>query len=397
MRLPVGKLDPAMILHRCYRFRLDPTPAQAQAFRRFAGCRRFVWNWALERQRAHYQETGKRLSLGELMSELVALKRQPATAFLQECDSQALQQTLRDLERAFVNFFEQRASFPKRKRRKQTPPAFRIPQRVTIEGNRVRIPKVGLVRVRLHRELEGTIKSATIKQAADGQWHVTFVSQFEKAAVEPTASRAVGIDVGLESFATFDDGRKIAPPRFYRQQERKLKRLQRRLSRCRKGSRNCGKARHRLAIGAARVRRQRQDWLHQRSREIVGAHDTVCIEDLNLKGLVRTKLAKSFSDAAHGTFARMLVYKGVWYDCRVIQVGRFFASSQTCFDCAHQQPLALSERRWRCAGCGREHDRDLNAARNIRHEGLRLVAQGHGETINACGEGVRLATASDPR
>jgi putative transposase len=386
-----------MNLQRCYRFRLAPTPKQEQGLRQFAGCRRFVWNWALERKQAVYQATGQSLSYGELAAELVQLKQQPQTAFLRECDSQALQQTLRDLERAFLSFFAGRARFPKRKSRKRTPHAFRIPQRVRVEGPRVRIPKIGLVKLRLHRQMEGTIKSATIKQSADGRWHVTFVSHFEQEAAEPSADRPAGLDVGLESFATFDDGRKIAPPKFYRKQERKLKRLHRHLSRCRKGSRNRTKACQRLAVGYAKVRSQRHDWLHQRSREIVSGHDTVCIEDLNLKGLVRTKLGKSFSDAAHGAFARMLLYKGAWYGCRIVQVGRFFASSKTCSACGHHQHLELSDRRWVCAHCGAEHDRDINAARNLLGEGLRILAQGHGESLNACGEDVSLATSSTPR
>jgi putative transposase len=386
-----------MKLQRCYRFRLDPTPEQEQAFRQWAGCRRFVWNWALERKRAVYQESGDSIGYNQLAAELVKLKQQPPTAFLKECDSQALQQTLRDLDRAFINFFQKRARYPKRKRRKRTPHAFRIPQRVTVDGDRVRVPKIGRVKGRLHREMEGTIKSATIKQAAGGYWFVTFVTHFEKEAGEPTADRPAGIDVGLESFATFDDGRKVAWPRFYRQQELKLKRLHRRLSRCRKGSRNRAKARRRLAGGSAKVRNQRHDWLHKRSREIVGDHDTVCIEDLNLKGLVKTKLAKSFSDAAHGNFARMLEYKGLWHDCQIVKVGRFFASTKACHECGQRQSLSLGERRWVCDRCGAEHDRDVNAARNILREGLQILAAGHAESLNACREAVRLATASVPR
>jgi putative transposase len=386
-----------MKLQRCYRFRLKPTLRQAQAFRQWAGCRRWVWNWALARKRAVYQATGASLPTADLMTELVWLKQQPETAFLKECDSQALQQTLRDLDRAFANCFAGRARFPKPKTRKRTPHAFRLPQRVTVVGSHVRVPKIGLVAARLHREMEGTMKSATIKQSADGHWHVTFVSHFEKEETEPTADQPTGIDVGLETFATFDNGEKIQPPKFYRKQERKLKRLHHQLARCRKGGRNRSKARKRLAIGYARVRDQRQDWLHKLSVKIIRTHDTVCIEDLSLKGLVKTKLAKSFSDAAHGTFARMLEYKGLWYDCRVVKVGRFYPSTKTCHGCGQRQFLLLSERQWVGAGCHMEHDRDINAAKNLLVEGLRTVTAGHAETLTACGEGVRLVTASNPR
>jgi len=151
-----------------------------------------------------------------------------------------------------------------------------------------------------------------------------------------------------------------------------------------------------LAVGYAQVRNQRHDWLHKCSLAIVKGHDTLCMEDLNLNALVKTKLGKSFSDAAHGTFARMLTYKGLWYDCQVVKVGRFFPSSKTCSVCGHQQPLSLADRRWICPVCGAEHDRDINAAKNLLAEGLRTLAAGHAERQNARGEGVRLTTVSIP-
>jgi putative transposase len=383
-------------LTRCYKFRLEPTVEQQAKFRQFAGCRRFVWNWALAQRQSAFKNEGVCLSYSELAARLVELKQQPETRFLTECDSQVLQQTLRDLDRAFVNFFEKRANYPKPKSRKRTPHSFRIPQRVTPQANGVSIPKVGIVKARLHRPMEGMVKSATIKQPADGHWQITFVSHFEKEDPTPSSHRPAGIDVGLESFVAFDDGQKIAPPKFYRKSERKLKRLQRYLSRKQKGSRNRAKAKGRLAATSAKVRNKRNNWLHQLALAIISCHDTLCIEDLNLKGLARTKLAKSFSDAAHATFFRMLIYKGLWCDCQVVKVGRFFASSKRCSCCGHQQALTLADRWWRCASCGTQHDRDVNAARNLLEEGLRLLAQGHGERLNARGEAVRLAKASVP-
>src|SRR5258707_2998192 len=269
----LAERDRAMKLQRTYRFRLEPTSTQEREFRQFAGCRRWVWNWALARKRSVYQATGASLPAITLMAELVLLKQQPETAFLKACDSQALQQTLSDLDRAFVNFLEGRARFPKPKTRKKTPHAFRIPQRVTVEGSHVRVPKIGLVAGRLHRPREGTIKSASIKHAADGHWHVTFVSHFEKEEAPPTALKLSGIDVGLKPFAAFDNGDKVQPPKFHRQQERTLKRLHRRLSRCRKGSRNRSKARRRLTVGNAKVRDRRQDWPHKLSTRIVPSHE----------------------------------------------------------------------------------------------------------------------------
>ncbi|MCW3099751.1 MAG: transposase, OrfB family, central region, partial [Chthonomonadaceae bacterium] len=386
-----------MIVTRCYRFRLEPNAEQEQEFFRFAGCRRFVWNWALERKKTVYKETGKGISYKALAAELVQLKKQPETAFLKECHSQVLQQTLMDLDKAFVSFFEKRAKFPKFKSRRRACHSFRIPQNVCLVDGKVSIPKIGLVNVRLHREMEGEIKGATIKQEPSGHWNVTFVSHLELPDAPPTCENPVGIDVGLESFVTLDSGEKAKPPRFYRKGERKLRRAQRKLSRCHKTSRNRAKAKKRVALCHAKVRNQRNDWLHKLSYQLVRLYDTLCIEDLNLKGLVRTKLAKSFSDAAISTFLRMLEYKVVPRYGQVVKVGRFFPSSKTCSnpDCGHKQPLELSDRMWVCERCGTLHDRDINAAINILVEGLRILAVGIPESRNANGGNVRLAKVSN--
>ncbi len=276
-----------MIVTKTYKFRLEPTLEQEHEFLRFAGCRRFVWNWALARKQAVYKETGKSIGYVALAGELVKLKRLPETAFLKECHSQVLQQTLMDLDRAFVACFEKRARFPTFKSRKHTPNAFRIPQNVTLTRGKVSLPKIGLVKARLHRAMEGTVKGATIKQEADGHWHVTLVSHIELPDIAPVCDAPVGIDVGLQSFLPLDTGEKVKPPRFYRKAERKLKRLQRRLSRCQKASRNRAKAKKQVAIFHARVRNKRNDWLHKLSARLLSRFDTFCIEDLNLKGLTR--------------------------------------------------------------------------------------------------------------
>ncbi len=392
---------------RCYKFRLDPTPTQEDAFAQFAGCRRFVWNWALSRKREVYQATGKgigynALGYNALAAELVALKK--AAPFLKGCHSQVLQQTLMDLDKAFKAFFEKRARFPRLKSRRRTPHAFRIPQNVTVVGGRVSIPKVGLVKARLHRPLEGTVKSATIKQDADGHWYVVFVSHVQIPDAVPLCDRPCGVDVGLSSFLTLDDGTKVVPPKFYRRGQRKLRRLQRLLSRCQKASRNRAKARARVARQHHRTANRRADFLHKLSHGLVARYDTLCVEDLNLSALVRTKLcghSKSWSDAAVGSLMRMLEYKALWNGGQVVKVGRWFPSSKTCHQCQSIQPLELSDREWACASCGAVHDRDHNAAINLLSKGLGIlnlqVAAGSAETLNASGGSVRPATAGGSR
>ena len=392
----------AMIRQRCYQFRIRPSAEQESLFRQMAGCRRLIWNYFLARRQDHYQQTGKTLSFTEMCQELTLLKQQPDFAFLNECDSQALQQVLRDLCRAFVNFFEKRAKYPRRKSKKRTPHSFRIPQRVRVEGDCVSIPKVGLVPAILHREMEGEIKSATLKQEPSGKWTITFVSHFDAPDIESSEPQSpIGLDAGLETFLTSSEGEKTVPPRFYRKQERKLRKVQRQHSRKQKGSRNREKARKRVSVVHARTRNQRNDWLHKRSRELVNTHDLICIEDLAVSALTKSKLrghSKSWHDASWGTFRRQLSYKQEWQGHRLIAVSRWYPSSQECHVCHRRTEVKhdLSVRMWRCAFCLTLHDRDINAAKNVLLEGLRIVASGNLETQTVCGASVRLPKRKQP-
>jgi len=217
-----------------------------------AGARRWVYNWALARRTGTYKATGKSVSWSDLSKELTALKQQPETAWLKEVDSQLLQQSLADVQRAFCNFFEGRAKFPRFKSKKQAIQSFRIPQRVGLRDGKVSIPKVGAVKVRQSQAVDLPLKSATFKLNARGQWFVTLVAEFALPAVLPlvaTADTAVGVDVGLSSFLTTSDGQKIVAPRLFRSAKRKLRRAQRMLSRRQKGSRNRAKAQ----VAVARV------------------------------------------------------------------------------------------------------------------------------------------------
>jgi putative transposase len=381
-------------IHRkAYRFRMRPTPSQRPSLDRMAGARRFIWNWALQRWKDHYAATGKSISLKQLSAELTILKGQPETAWLHEIDSQALQQTLKDLHRAFVNFFETRARYPRFKSKKRDARRFRIPQRIQIKGGKVYVPKVGWVRIRQSRDIDGKIKGATFRREADGHWYVSLTVEFEMpdaALPAPDPAKTIGIDLGLIDFATPSDGSPPIPaPRFYRKGEQKIRRAQRAVSRRRKGSRRRDQARQRLGRAHQKAARQRQDFLHKLSTDLVNRHQAICIEDLNVKGLARTKLAKSFSDAAMGEFRRQLTYKCDWDRKTLIIIDRFFPSSKLCNRCgALNDRLALSDREWDC-DCGTHHKRDVLAAGNIRDEGLRIIAAGQAEMSNAQGASVR--------
>jgi len=384
-----------VILRRVYRYRLEPTADQAATFGRMAGARRWVWNWALARRREHYAATGKGLSRGALSAELTALKSAPDTAWLRDADSQALQQALIDLYKAFDAFFDRRARYPRFKSRKRDIARFRIPQRVAVVGGAVSAPKVGLVKARISRPIEGVAKGATFKRDACGHWFVSIVAEVEMPAVSlpaPRPARTVGADLGLKDAVVTSDGERVPAPRFYRVAQRKLRRAQRAFSRKKKGSNNKAKARVTVARVHQKIANKRADFCHKLTTGLIADHDAVCIEDLCVRGLARTKLAKSVMDASMGTIRQQLAYKGVWHRVHVVAVDRFYPSSRLCHACGWKDDgLTLADRTWACRGCGVMLDRDLNAARNIKREGLRMLAVGHTESENACGRGVRPA------
>lgn len=390
-----------MTIHRkVYRFQLRPNKAQEAVFYQMAGARRFVFNWALERRSGYYKEHGAGISSKDLSSELTALKKQPDTEWLKAVDSQLLQQSLKDVDRAFQNFFERRSRYPRFKSRKRDALRFRIPQRVKVENGKVQVgngkvyvPKVGWVKLRQSCLVDCKTKGATFKRDACGRWFVTLTAEFEMPDVplQPAqAERVIGIDLGLKDFAVCSDGHRESPPKHYRSAQKKLRRAQRKLSRRQKGSNNRDKARQQLARVHQQVKDKRQDFIHKLTTFLVKKYDGLCIEDLSLKGMARTKLAKSVLDAALGEFRRQLEYKAVWNRKHLAVIGRWYPSSKLHMPCgALNDALTRSDRTWLCA-CGDTVDRDLNAAQNIRTEGLRLLeAAGRVDSLNACGAGVR--------
>ena len=391
-----------MLERKVYRFRVDPTARQEAALARFAGARRFVFNWALARRKDTYEQTGKSIFWSALSVELTELKNNSGFEWLKEIDSQLLQQALADCKRAFDNFFQKRARFPKFKRKHGARQSFRIPQRVKLDRGRIYIPKIGWVAVRQSQPCDLPLKSATFKREATGKWYVSLVAEFDLPDLPKpviVSETAIGIDVGFDRFATNSSGGVVENPRFFRKAERKIKRAQRRLSRKQKGSANRTKARRALAREYEKITNRRADFAHKFSTSVVKNNSTIACETLNLKGMSRTKLAKSVSDAAHRETFRQIEYKARWYNRNFVFIDRWFPSSQLCSECCQRhQELSLSDRFWTCPVCGVRHDRDHNAAKNIRDEGVRiLVAVGHTETLNACGASVRPATAGRSR
>lgn len=374
---------------------------------RQAGACRWVWNWGLARRREHFNATGKLLGWVVLSRDLTAVKASDGMEWLGEVASQPLQQTVRDLDRAFANFFAKRARYPRFKSRKRATPAFRCTESVYFIGDRLRVPKVGRVRVRGVRPLDGTPKSASFKRDASGRWFATIVVHFEMPdvpLVAPDPARVVGVDLGLKTFATLSTGEEVASPRFFETARRELALAQRRVSRRKKGSKRHAKAKARVARVHARIKDRRGDFLHKLSTRLVGEHEGIIIEDLSVRGLARTKLARGVHDAAWGEFRRQLAYKAEWHRRHFVTVDRWFPSSRLCRGCgAVNAGLTLADRRWACPSCGAEHERDHAAAQNIRDEGLRLLgletagSAGHAPgSPKARGRGVSPARVGSP-
>jgi putative transposase len=381
-----------MAVHRkAYRFRLRPTRAQEQAMLRIAGARRFVWNWALARRKLHYAEHGKGICFAQQSRELTALRRAPETAWLCEIPRVCAGHALRDLDGAFRKFFAGKARYPRFRSKKRDQPTFRYHDSIRLTGNLLSIPGTGRVRLRLSQPVAEKIINATVKRDASGRWFVTLTVEFEMPDAvlpPPDPAKVVGIDLGLKDFAVLSDGMRIPAPKFYRAAERKMKRAQRAISRRKMGSRGRAKAKAVVARIHQKTADRRADFLHKLSTQLICSHDGLCIEDLSVKGLARSKLSKSFTDASMGEFRCQLTYKAQWNRKHLAVVDRWFPSSRLCGACGEANAaLTLNDRSWSC-GCGATYDRDLNAAVNIRNEGLRLLAAGDADRQNDGGAGV---------
>lgn len=384
-----------------YNFRLYPDTAQREALARSFGCARVVFNDAL-RLRQKARENGEEyVAAGDLSKQVITqAKGTPEREWLGEVSSVVLQQALADLNVAYRNFFASITG--KRKGRKVAPPRFRSRKdsrqaiRFTknsrfkvLNNGRLRLPKIGDLPVRWSRSLPADPSSVTVIRDAAGRYFASFVVQTAEDETLPPVDSEIGIDLGLTHFAVMSDGTKVPAPRFLRQAARKLKRLQQDLSRKQRGSQNRKKAVAKVARAHAQVADTRRDWQHKLSTAIIRDNQAVYVEDLCVVGLGRTRLAKSVHDAGWASFTAMLEYKAARYGRTFIRVGRFFPSTRMCSDCGRiTDKMALDVRSWDCP-CGSTHDRDINAARNIKAAGQ--------ADFNDRGAQVRPASVLAPR
>ena len=360
-------------IHKSYRFRLYPNRGQVELLAKHFGCTRFVYNYFLNLREEQYKLTGKSDNYYEQAKKLTDLKKQEETAWLNEVNSQTLQFVLRSLDAAYTNFFQKRAKFPKFKS-KHSKNSFTVPQNASIADGRLFIRKFKEgIKCRVHREIKGKIGKVTITKKPSGKYFVSVFTEEEYITPIEKTGKAVGVDLGLKDLLVTSEGETFKNNRYTKKYECKLAKAQRHLSRKIKGSRGFENQKLKVARLYEKISNSRADYLHKSSISLVRRYDTICIEDLNIKGMVKNhRLAKSVTDASWSTFVNMLTYKAEWNNKKIVKIDRFFPSSQTCHVCGYvnKEIKDLSIREWVCPECHTHHDRDMNAAINILRIGL---------------------------
>lgn len=388
-------------MEKTFEYRIYPNAVQRQTIAQTLGCSRWIYNHFLNLRKVAYENKEKVLSINDCIKTIPSLKLDPETEWLKNADSMALQQSLRDLDKAYKNFFRSpgKVGFPKFKS-KRARQSYRTNSIAIIDDKHVKLPKLGIVKTHISRPVEGRILSATVKQAASGKYFVTVCCTDCIEAPLPETNKTVGIDLGSRKLISTSNGELIDNPKYYRTTQKKLAKEQRRLARkqgARKGERqssNYKKQKCRLARVHEKIANQRKDYTHKMTTRLINENQVIVAESLRVQNMVRNhKLAKTIADAGWGEICRQLQYKAEWCRRQFVQIDTFFPSSQICSVCSTREPAVKDLREhWVCRYCGTEHDRDINAAKNILVEGLKTIGWDTPES-NACGENVRPATA----
>jgi putative transposase len=373
------------VRHRAYRFRCYPNPVQAANLARTFGCVRLVYNKALDARRKAWYRRKARVTYADTSALLTKWKRRQDLAFLNEVSSVPLQQALRHLQKGFVNFFEQRAGYPRFKRKRVLSGSAEYSRSAfSFRGGQIKLAKLTEpLRIKWSRPLPTGAVPSTVTVSRDnaGRWFVSILVE-EDIATLPARDEAVGVDAGITILLTLSTGEHITNPRHEARNRSRIRLRQRALARKQKGSNNYKKAQVDLARAHARIADRRTDFLHKLTTRLVRENQTIAIEDLSVRGMLSNHtLARAIQDASWATFRRLLEYKAEWYGRQAVAVDRFLPSSKTCSACGTMKTaMPLTQRVFTCAVCGHAEDRDVNAAKNILAAGL---------AVAACGAGVR--------
>jgi putative transposase len=379
--------------YRAYKYRLYPNKQQEVLLAKHFGCCRFIYNYALDKKVKAYQKDKTNISRYQIQAELPTMKKSEKYCWLSEVNSLSLQAALANLDSAFVKFFREKKGFPKFKSKKDNRQSFSIPQntRVAFDEGRVYIPKFKEgIKARFHRKFEGCIKTSVITRTPTHKYFISIlveVNEQDAKAKPISESKAVGIDLGIKTFAVLSDGTEIPNHKYLKRSIKKVKRLQRSLSHKTKGSKNRERARIRLARAHERVCNQRNDFLHQVTHRLVANYDTICLETLSASNMVKNhRLAQALEDIAINRFNTLLEYKAKKHGVNILRIGRFEPSSKMCTCGYINHNLTLSMRRWKCPFCGVVHDRDLLAANNIKRFAFNKLNTAGTAEIQACGD-----------
>ena len=369
-------------MEKSFKFRIYPNAEQTQQIQRTFGCCRYIYNHFLSQRINLYKNNGEPLNYNSCSSNLTALKNE--LSWLREVDAISLQSSLRDLDNAYSNFFRrikkgEHPGFPKFKSKRNNRKSYKtklVGSNIEVFDKHIKLPKLGMVKSAISKQVRGRILNATVSQNPSGKHYVSLCcTDIDIEQLEPTGA-IVGIDLGLKDIAITSDGKVYPNQKHLKKSEKQLAKAQRQLSRKSKDSNNRNKARIKVAKIHERIATQRKDAIHKLTTEIIKDCDVVVIEDLNIKGMVKNrKLSKAISDASWGEIKRQLEYKAKWYGKALVQIGRFYPSSQLC-GCGYrnEETKDLAVRVWVCPACKIVNDRDVNAARNILKEGLRLLS-----------------------
>jgi putative transposase len=376
---------------KTYKFKLQPTNEQKTLLDKHLGCNRFVYNYFLNQRKEEYLK-GNKLIFNQQAKYLTDLKKMEGYNWLKEINSQSLQASLTNLEVAYLRFFKGLAKFPKFKSKKNKS-SFHIPQYVSIDSNLLNIPKFknGIKFIK-HREINGTILNATISKSSTNKYFVSLVVKEQYSPFVKT-NKQIGIDLGIKDQLITNEGQKFKNHKYFKQYEKELAKHQKHLSRKTYGSNRYNKQRLKVAQIHEKITNSRMDNLHKISHYLVSNYDLICIENLNVKGMIKNpKLSKSIQDISWGNLINFLDYKCKYNDKQLIQINRFYPSSKSCSSCnSINEGLQLKDRKWVCKECGEIHDRDINAAKNILKQGI-LTIKSEGRSDNTRGAKISLKT-----